>query len=649
MRRFFFGMAVLVAALPVSAQQDPVHELDGLVVTGVPQPRAQSLIGQRVSILSGVDLRARGIVHVVDALREVPGVALVEGGSFGSVSSVFMRGAESDYVQVLIDGVPVNQPGGAFDFSGLTTENVERIEVLRGPASALYGSDAIAGVVHVITRGGSGEPTGSLSALGGSFGRRDLMAELRGSTGSVSYGFGVAEYGSDGILEFNNRFRNRVLSGVVRLVPDHRSRVVVSTRLGQREYHFPTDASGNVVDRNAFTYADEFTLGLDLSRRLSDRAELELLLSSHDSDDGMDDAADGPADTLGFYGYSSLNSLRRTRARAQSHLELVDGTVGTLGVEASSQSLRAFNESQSEFGPSSGRSDNERWNRSVFGHLATSLGRLGANAGLRLEDNERFGRAVTWQLGASWALTSSTRARFAAGSGIKEPTLAENYATGFAVGNPDLEPERSVSWEVGVDRSLLGGAVVVAVGWFDQRFEDLIQYTFTPPQPGGSSFYNVAEARARGLEAEASIRIGTVRVSGDATWLDTEVVDAGFDSGPGDTFVAGQPLLRRPELVVGGSVAYTHAPSGRVTLGVRRVGGRDDRDFSTFPATPVTLDPYTLVSFGAELDVLGGPTPGVTLSVRGENLLDQRHEEVFGFLRPGRAVYLGVRVGLGRS
>jgi vitamin B12 transporter len=649
MRRLFVAVAVLAIATPVFAQQDPVYPLDGFVVTGVPQPRPEALMGASVSILSGVELRERGITRVVDALRELSGVALVEGGSFGSVTSVFLRGGESDYVRVLVDGVPVNQPGGAFDFSGLTTDNVERIEVLRGPASALYGSDAIAGVIHVVTRGGSGAPSGSLSVLGGSYGRRDLTAGLRGSTGSVSYGFGLSEYASDGVLAFNNGFRNRVFSGVIRFIPDERSRVAVSARLGQREYHFPTDGSGVVVDRNAFTYADDFTLGLDLERRLSERLAVGLAVSSYESDDGTDDAADGPADTLGFYGYTSLSSMRRTRVRAQSHVELFDGTVGTLGVEASQQSLRAFNESLSEFGPSSGRSDDQRWNRAMFGHVVTGVGRLGANAGVRLEDNERFGGSVTWQLGASWALTGSTRLRAAAGTGIKEPTLSENFATGFAVGNPDLEPERSVSWELGLEQELFGGAVGMQAGWFDQRFEDLIQYAFTPPEAGGPNFFNVAAARARGVEAEVVVGLGPVRVSGDATWLDTEVVDAGFDSGAGATFVAGQRLLRRPGLSFGGSVGYAHDARGRISLGLRHVGDRDDRDFSTFPATPVTLDAYTLLSVGGELTVLSGAgrAPGVTLTVRGENLLDRRHEEAFGFVRPGRAVYAGLRVGLG--
>ena len=135
MRRFVYvlGLAFLGATPPASAQQPPSVEIEGLIVTGTSVPRARAQMGSSVTVIDGDELRARNVSTVLDALREVPGLAVVRGGSFGAIGSVFMRGGESDYVQVLVDGVKVNQPGGAFDFSSLTTENVERIEIVRGP------------------------------------------------------------------------------------------------------------------------------------------------------------------------------------------------------------------------------------------------------------------------------------------------------------------------------------------------------------------------------------------------------------------------------------------------------------------------------------------------------------------------------------
>ena len=655
MRRFACILALMVITTPASSQQvppssgqGPGYVLDGLVVTGVPQPRAESAMGATVTVLDGIELRALGVTRVIDALRTVPGLAFVEGGSFGGVASLFLRGAESDYVQVLVDGVQVNQPGGALDFSGLTTDKVQRIEVLRGPASALYGSDAVGGVIHIITQSGAGAPTGGVSIRGGSYGRREWSLDLRGGTETVSYGFAVSDNHTDGILEFNNAFNNRALSGVVRLLPDDRSRIEISARTGGREFHFPTDGSGNVEDENAFSYADEITLGLDIVRQLSNRVRLEFALSSYESDGGTDDAIDTPADTLGFYAFTSLNSLRRTRARAQSHVLLGEATTGTVGMELSDQEQRSFSESMSQFGPSNGESQNERWNRAGFAHLVSDVAALNLNAGVRVEDNELFGRSTTWQVGASWPYSTSGRVRGAAGTGIKEPTFFENYASGFALGNPDLDPERSTSWEIGVEQDVFRGALQISGTWFDQGFQDLIQYTFSPPTPGDPNYFNIAEASARGVELGVLVSSGSLTASGDVTWLDTEVIDSGFDSGEGATFVEGERLLRRPHLVLGGSVGYR--VDGRATLraAVRQIGEREDRDFSTFPATPVTLQAYTLLSAGGEFALLDGAAgASLALTLRADNLLGAEYQEVFGFAAPGRQLYVGARVGLG--
>ena len=642
-------LALLVLVAPAASQQTaPIYDLDGLIVTGVPEPRSESSIGGTVTVLEGRELSERGITRVVDALRTVPGVAVVESGSFGGVASLFLRGAESDYVQVLIDGVQVNQPGGAFDFSGLTTHNVERIEVLRGPASALYGSDAVGGVVHIITRSGSGSPTSTASITGGSYGGRLWSLDLRGGTESMSYGFGLSDSETDGILAFNNGFQNRELSGVVRFLPDTRSRIELATRLGGREFHYPTDGSGNVVDQNAFTFADEITLGLDAERQVSERVRVDLSLSSFASDGGTDDAIDSGADTLGFYGYTSLNSLERTRVRVQSHVLFSSSTSGTLGAELSDQKQRSFSESLSQYGPSSGESQNTRTNRAAFLHVASGFEAVDLNAGARIEDNELFGSTSTWQVGASWGYAEGGRFRASAGTGIKEPTFFENYATGFTIGNPDLAPERSSSWEVGWEQGLLNETVQFSGVWFDQDFQDLIQYTFSPPNAGDPNYFNVAEASARGLEAGMSISSGALTAGGDFTWLATEVIDSGFDSGEGATFVEGEALLRRPKSVVGASVSYRWNTGATLNSSIRRVGEREDRDFGSYPAAPVILESYTLLDASAEMPLLTtGNRSRLSLTLRASNLLDAEYEQISGFSAPGRQVYLGAKVGLG--
>ncbi len=650
---FILVLASLGVAAPALSQTPPppIYELEGLVVTGTPVPLPLSALGTHVTVVEGDDLRARGVTQVLDALREVPGLIVVQGGSFGAITSVFLRGGESDHVQVLVDGVKVNQPGGAYDFASLTTENVDRIEVVRGPSSALYGSDAMSGVIQVITRAGSGGPRGSIAVRAGSFGRQDLSADLSGGSDDASYAFSLSRLRTDGILAFNNSHQNTVFSGNVALRPDDATSARLSIRAGEREYHFPTDGSGNVVDENALAFEDEVSVALDVSRLVSDRLEIRARLTSFEVDGGSDDLPDGPADTLGFYGFTSLNSVNRTAADVRADLSFGAATVATLGIEFEDQSQRSFSESLSQFGPSTGRSDDDRWNRGAYGHIVTAAGALSANGGLRLEDNERFGEFVTWQIGAAYAFSETGRLRGAAGRGIKEPTFFENFASGFARGNPDLEPERSTSWEVGVEQELFTGALDLQATYFDQSFRDLIQYTFAPPNPTDPNYFNAAAATARGIEVAAAVSMGALRASADLTWLDTETSDAGFDEGEGTTFVEGAALLRRPETQLNAFGAYQVSSGSRLSVTARRIGPREDRDFRSFPAMPVTLEAHTVVDVGAEVTLVAptGGRPGFTLTLRGENLFDESYEEVFGFGAPGRGLYVGGRVTLGGS
>jgi vitamin B12 transporter len=631
-------------------EREDIFSLEGLIVTASPTPRSAEALASHVTVLDGDELRERGIVEVAQALRSIAGLDVARNGSYGATTSVFLRGGESDYTLVLVDGVQVNQPGGSFDFASLTTENVERIEVVRGPASALYGSDAVTGVIHVITTAGRTPPRGEVTVRAGSFGRRDWLAHYAAGTARAGYSVSLARMATDGVLAFNNGHVNTVLSGSGRLLPDDRTRLDFALRVSDREYHFPTDGSGAVVDRNAFTFGEETTAHVGVARRIAPALDLQALLGVSQSDGGTDDQADGPADTLGFYGFNSLDHFRRATGEVRAHLELGRAVV-TGGFEHEEERQRSFTESLTEFGPSTGRSESERRNRAYFLHATGEAGALAFNAGGRLEDNDRFGGSATWQAGLAWRApqTLGTRLRAAAGSAIKEPTFFENFATGFARGNPALEPERSVSWEMGLEQALLSERVRLEATYFQQRFEQIIQYTAVTASPSDPSFFNVAAASARGLEAAAGVSLGDFRGGATWTWLDTEVTDAGFDDGPGATFVEGRPLLRRPARSATVEAAVLVGSSGRVGAQVSVVGSRADRDFTAFPARPVELPAYALLAASAEWSPFeaGDGMPGLTLTARADNLLHERYEEVFGFRAPGRSLQLGASLRFG--
>src|SRR5688572_12087766 len=223
--RSFVVLSALIAAGATSgaAQQTPdTTVLRPVVISATRVPMDRQAAPASVTVITGDELKARGIATVSEALASVPGLAVVQSGSFGATTSLFARGGESDYVKVLVDGVPLNNPGGSFDFATLTTDNIDRIEVVRGPTSVVYGSDAVAGVVQLFTRRGDGPPRGFADVRGGSFGTIEGTAGVAGGSTRLGYLFGAASRETDGIHPFNNDYSNRVLSGRLSFAPSAR-------------------------------------------------------------------------------------------------------------------------------------------------------------------------------------------------------------------------------------------------------------------------------------------------------------------------------------------------------------------------------------------------------------------------------------------
>src|SRR5882762_2142835 len=208
----------LFASPKAGGQAKDTVQLGTVVVSATKVPRPAAILSQAVTVLLGDDLRARGVTRVTDALREVPGASIVQTGSFGGITSLFLRGGESRYTKVLIDGVPVNSPGGAFDFSHLTTDNIDRIEIVRGPASVLYGADAVTGIVQIFTRRGSRDASASIGVRGGTYHSLDIDAGAVGVTTLGGFSLGAAQHSTDGVLPFNNQYRNGTLSSALTLV-----------------------------------------------------------------------------------------------------------------------------------------------------------------------------------------------------------------------------------------------------------------------------------------------------------------------------------------------------------------------------------------------------------------------------------------------
>ena len=589
------------------------ESLDTIIVTGSRTPIATGDVGSAVTVITRDDIERRQVRYVSDLLRAVPGFAVSRSGVAGSQTQVRVRGAEANHVLVLIDGVRANDPasGDEFRWEYLAAADVERIEVVRGPQSALWGSDAIGGVVHVITRGadagwGAYLESGSADTLNGA---------LKGNFGDDgwSVGIGIERLATDGSnisRTGDEKDDSDVTTGTLnaRLTPSDS----LTIRLGARvvDAYTQYDAvdffvTGLPADSDVAADATQTYAQLGMTAGAADaRVRHHLGVHWFDSEN---------LDLVGGLEESSSSSERATLAY-QADV--------TLGVNRLSLALEHETTRFSQRGPV------------LFEGRATD--RLTWLLSARYDDNSDFRDALTGRLSAAWRLADATTLRAGIGTGLKNPTFTERFgffAQSF-VGNPDLEPERSTSYDVGIDRQL--GAVGLELSLFRQDLDDEIDGFYCPnpwPQPctaintDGKSRRSGAELGLRWNPAE---RVG-VRLS--YTYTDSE--DAGSAA-----------ELRRPRHAGSAQFDYGFASGrGRLTLTADYGGTRFDRFFPPWPNPPeiVTLGQHWLVEVTAQFQV----NDSVRLFARGSNLLDTDYEQVYGYRTPGRAAYAGIRVGFG--
>lgn len=640
-------MYLLLAAALLAQQPDTVR-LPELAVTATRLPLHPGVMTGSHTIITGAELRERGILLVLDALRDVPGLVAVQAGSYGAATSIFLRGGESDYVKVLVDGVPLNLPGGAFNFANLTTERVARIEVIRGPASVLYGADAMTGVVQIFTAPVAPAATPDVALEAGSRGTRRISGSVTtgGRWGGVALQAGTV--GGDGWYAFNSAYRNSGLNARITTGEAAPLRAALTVRYGDVRAGFPTNASGEVVDSNQYITERQFAVGVEGERRLARHVTLLVRGTASGTEDGFTNRPDHPGDTVGF-GFAAARAGRHHRSGGDLRLSAagVGPAAVVVGLQYEDERQRQRGATTSNFGEGAFTDRDAfraaRSTRSGYLESAVELRRLLTLTGsARLDDNSAFNTAVSWRLGANLRLGSALTVRAQAGKAFKAPTFAELFANSpFEVGDPTLQPEHARSWEIGVDQYLLGGRVRWSAAWFDQRFRDLIQYASA--EPGAPTYGNIAAAASRGLEVTLALTpLDAVTVSAQAAALRTRVTDAGGDGSP--VFKEGSRLLRRPGFSASTAVRWQVTPSAVLRLDVHHLGGRDDVDYRDWPAERVRLPARTSSDLAATVR-LPGAAAGLTLAGRIENLFDARWEQVAGFVARGRTLQIGLRAG----
>lgn len=640
------GVLLSASALPAYAQN--VVDFDELVISAGQTPSEKQLTGSTNTVVTAEQIQRSGATYAADAIRLVPGVSVSQSGSTGTVTQIRIRGAEASHTLVIIDGIEMNSPGdGEFDFSRLLAADIERIEVVRGAQSGIYGSNAHAGVINIITRSGRGKDgfTAHGFAEYGSFDTFTGGAGFYGSTDAIDAAFNVAHNQTDGfnIAPTGNEddgARTTTISGKV------------GADLGE---HFRIESVLRYVDRLS-QFDDQFTQfvtdgnnesnGEDLAGRIT------LLGNFHDGAVTTKTQYSGSqTELVSFFGAPAfffgqeatrLNYSQQIDYRFSSRL--FDGTNHTI-----TGLIEHETEEFEQFGPFAApllTGTQRRAFTGLAGEYRIEFGDLGAiSAAIRHDFNEdpegpnvaalgiqKFEDETTWRItGARLFPSHGVRLHGSVGRAVTNPSMIEQF--GFFppfVGNPSLRPESSISWDIGVEKAFHDGALVVDVTYYSARLQDEIATRFIM---GASTAINlVGRSKREGVEVTATWRPSeNWEIYGNYTYLNAKEPD-------------GSREIRRPEHAANLSITHLfHQGRGRITANARYNGEMPDTVF-TFPvAGRAILDDFLVVGLNGSYEV----REGVEIFGRIENLFDEQYQEIFSFETADFAAYAGIRVQLG--
>ena len=628
--------------VPDVAGSVAANAVEAVVVTANRSAQSLDKVGQSISVLTLPDIRADQETQVVDLLTRTPGVSFSRNGGPGAATSLRIRGAETDQTAVLIDGVKLNDPsspGGGFNFGDLTTSDISRIEVLRGPQSTLYGSQAIGGVVNIVTADPTRPLEGDAQVEGGSYDTAYAKAGVGGRQGGFTFRGAVSSYVTSGVSAFDQRLGGKEADG------DHNT--AITGRLG---YAFSPNLSvdGRVYYAEARTEFDGFPppnyafaddpefgrtqelvayAGLNaalLDGRLKNRFALQYTDTERQNLDP----------TQAVTPFTFLSSGINTRGEYQGAFEIAPGYTAVFGAERERSSF--VTSAPNAFDPSPASTRSAVSVNSGYGQLqAEVIPGLNLTGGVRYDDHSTFGGHATGQVAAAWSLPSHTVLRASWGQGFKAPTLYQLYSD---YGNLALNPEEAEAYDLGVEQAFWDGRAQVQVTYFNRDSDNLITFVscpFTGPATGRCvnqpfGYYdNVAKAHADGVELSGSVKpVDGLTVDANYTYTDAR------DRSPG-AVTFDRLLARRPQDQANVTASYVFPFRLTTSVAVRAVGRSFDNAANT-----VRLKGYTLVDFRASYP-LGWR--GLEVYGRIENAFDRSYETTYGYGSLGRAIYGGLR------
>ena len=603
-----------------------------LVDTATRTSTPLSQLGSSVSVVTAEQIQQRQIFSVTEALRLLPGVDVVQSGNAGNVASVFIRGASSEQTKVLIDGIIMNDPittGRLYDFSLLSVDNIERIEVIRGPQSVLYGSDAIGGVINIITRKGQGPLQTRVGAMGGSYGTSRENINVSGGNSQFYSSWGGSYFDTRGFSSADKRQGNTEkdafhlgnLAGRMGWTPTQNFDIDFVFRMNRGDVNIDGGGGPGQDDPNRKNFTEQIAQRTQIRYRGPDEIwEQKFSYATAHHHRQNNDPTDflHPVDSLftRFNGFTQLIDW-------QHNIRLLDNNTLVVGTIYQQEDGDSRLNSTSMFGPFDAVSPSRQLrDTAVYAQDQITIGeRWFTTFGTRQDHYSQAGTASTYRVTSLYRLPGTeTAVRGSIGTGFKAPTIFQLYDA-FS-GNTALQPEESKGWDVGLEQPLFDGDMVLGATYFRNDFDNLIDFN-----PTTFAYYNIGAAVATGVELSSFFRL-TESATATINYTHLDARDRLNDI----------PLLRRPRDRVG-LVLNQLLPNNKTNLNVtfNYVGQRFDRDFALFPAPLVTLHRYIVVNTALTHNI----SPRMQAFIRADNLTNEVYQEVYGFGTAAISGYAG--------
>jgi len=618
-----------------------LYKLSEVVVSATRTQTSTLELANSVTVIDSAEIANRNSSNVFDLLKNEYGVSYTRQGGPGTLSNINIRGGNSSYTLVLVDGIEVNlnnDPSNFYDFASLSTDNVQSIEILRGPQSTLYGSNSLAGVINVITKKGIGKPSFSLLSEAGSYKTFKNTLGMNGNVSNFNYSVTLSRAESEGFSAASEKYGNTEKDGY--------KKNNISARLG---YDFTETAQLNLLmsynnsksdyDQTAGKFGDDPTYIFN-QEEFSFRGE-----GKFDLLDGKWNQKIGASIFRNVrkynFDYSKFNAAasnssydgRKIKIDWQNNFNLLENHLLTFGIENISEAAVSEYFYFSQFFNYESLFPQKKSN--TFGTYLQDQLKIGqsffSTLGVRFDNHDKFGSVFTYRFAPAYIIwETGTKLKATFGSGFKTPSLFNLYDPAY--GNLDLNPEESIGFDAGVEQFLANDLLSIGVTYFQNNYKDLIGFD--------QSFkaINVNKAKTNGVETYLTAQMfDKLKIKLNYTYTNAKDESEGLDDDE-------RKLIRRPEHKVGSYLSYNFSPKANANVEVIYIGEQDDLVFDnlTFTSSRTQLDPYILLNFSAHYQLL----EFLRFNLRLENILDSDYEEVYGYATPGFSIYGGIKLSL---